>query len=587
MNTSSNPTTPVFKDPVLAFIATFEPRLLTGVDPTTPLTQIVRTIGEDTYVEMAARAGIGDAVCLETEPPDPSVKERLGQNVAAAHHCIPYKEENGKLHVVFGYPTLSSINAVAQMLPQPMKVLVSKPSSVERAIHELYGLRSHSAASRPLAHSAASTPPRTPEDRGATADSDSSKAALLLTHIIKEAVRMGVSDIHFHRNGEGEVLIRFRNDGELQNVPRIQSLFEKLRVEHFQEGEEDDLGNRLVNHVMVKSHMDVADLTKPHDGSFAIELQPGDEASIVQTRVLALPSIYGHTVTIRLLPREQDIIPLEKQGFSPVDLEHFKEALEKGQGMILVTGPTGSGKSTTLAAALDVLRRKGNLNIITVEDPVEFRYKEGITQIDVSRSTFDFAESLRAILRADPDVIELGEIRDEETARIATQAANTGHLVLSTLHTNNATLAISRLELMGVPRYMLADNLLVVVGQRLLPRLCPHCRVPAGPPDRERLIAMGLEETANDPLLTDTVVYSRGAGCQFCNNTGVKGRVAIHEVYVNTPRLKNLIIKGASNETIRREARNEGMVTMKEAATQAYLSGEIDLRTVMRVGDDE
>ncbi|WP_287407989.1 GspE/PulE family protein, partial [Oceanithermus sp.] len=411
-------------------------------------------------------------------------------------------------------------------------------------------------------------------------------ASTLLLHVLREAVRLHVSDIHFLREGAGEVRIKFRIDGILQSLPQIDRAFENMRAEHGKT-EEDDLGERLIAHTMWLAGMDVADRTRPHDGSFSRELRPGDPSSVVLARAAAIPSVRGYTMAIRLLPQENDLRPLEEQGFSTRDLAALHRVAQKKQGLFLVTGPTGSGKSTTIAAIVDVIRRRGGLNIFTIEEPVEYRFSSGVTQIDLTRTPgVGFDGALRTALRMDPDVIVVGEIRDRETAKIASQAANTGHLVLSTLHTNNATVAINRLQELGVEPHLLVDNLLGVLAQRLVPTLCPHCSLDAGPPNELHIKTLGYAHLLELPEYQGARVRRRGPGCRHCNHTGYRGRVAIHELFLLTPSVRRAIAERASDERIRELAVREGMTTLREATLRRYLEGLVDLEAVVQIEMD-
>jgi type IV pilus assembly protein PilB len=318
--------------------------------------------------------------------------------------------------------------------------------------------------------------------------------------------------------------------------------------------------------------LDIAETRIPQDGH--CDLLVGGK--VIDFRVSSLPTIYGERIVLRILRKENILLDLDDLGFLPESLEKFKTAFNKPYGAVLVTGPTGSGKSTTLYATLNVLNNSAK-NIITVEDPVEYRLP-GINQIHVNAKTgLTFARGLRAILRASPDIVMVGEIRDKETAQIAVESALTGHMVLSTLHTNDAPGAVSRLTEMGIPPFLTASAVECVQAQRLARRLCPDCKEPYTP-SFDALKRVGF------PLEGDYVptLYKAG-GCSKCNNTGYKGRIGIYEVMTLTDTIKKLCVKRATAEEIKRIAIEEGMMTLRQDGLAKVQQGIISLEEVMRV----
>ncbi len=314
--------------------------------------------------------------------------------------------------------------------------------------------------------------------------------------------------------------------------------------------------------------MNIAERRVPQDGRARVV----EGGNVVDLRISIIPTVEGESVVIRLLNTEVGLKTISELGFSERDLPVFSDLIHKSYGIILVTGPTGSGKSTTLYAALEEVRKQ-NVNIITVEDPVEYHIP-GIEQIQVNSAIgFTFARALRNILRHDPDVIMIGEIRDEETARIAVQSALTGHLVLSTLHTNDASGAVTRLMDMGIESYLLSSSLLGVLAQRLMRRNCIECA-------REEDVEPGIRISLGVPK--DEVFY-KGAGCERCNGTGYSGRLAVYELLLVTSGLRRLIKEGVASEQIQREAAKEGMVPLTANALSQARIGVTSLEEVYRV----
>jgi len=374
----------------------------------------------------------------------------------------------------------------------------------------------------------------------------------LVNSLISGAVAEGASDIHIEPF-EDEVRVRYRVDGILHEVMRLPRRMAPA------------LGARI----KIMANMDIAERRLPQDGRILTRI--GEKE--LDLRVSTFPTVFGEKVAIRILDKEQlQRFTLDNLGFSPYNLEIFKRFLQTSFGMVLLTGPTGCGKTTTLYAALSYLNRVEK-NIVTVEDPVEY-VLEGINQAQVNvKAGATFATYLRSILRQDPDIIMVGEIRDLETAEIAVQAAITGHLVLSTLHTNDAPGALTRLVDMGVEPFMVASSVVGVVAQRLVRRLCPHCREPYQPTEAEKAF-LGRE--------VEVPLY-RGRGCRQCRNTGYRGRIAIHEVLWVSPRLQHLVLNKAPLEELRQAALEEGMVSLKEDAIGKILQGITAIPEVMRV----
>ena len=374
-------------------------------------------------------------------------------------------------------------------------------------------------------------------------DVQSSPVVQLVTSMVEQAARQRASDIHIEAK-EDSVRVRFRIDG---------SLYEKFTYSIH-------LLPAIMARLKIIGGMDIAEKRKPQDGRFTILVDKRE----YDIRVSVLPTVYGEKCVMRLAQKKALTRNKSELGFSPSELQAFDDILKNPNGILLVTGPTGSGKSTTLYTALSELNKE-DVNIVTVEDPVEANI-DGINQVQVNvKAELTFASALRSILRQDPDIIMIGEIRDGETAQLAVQASITGHLVVSTLHTNSAAGSISRLINMGVEGYLLADSLVGIIAQRLVRRLCPYCKKPHSITDTERRI-MGIRADVN-PEIYEPV------GCERCDNTGYSGRIGIYEIMKITPPLKELISKNASVSELKQMGMREGMHTLRQSATMLVIKG--------------
>ncbi|CAM3446028.1 type II secretion system ATPase GspE [Parendozoicomonas haliclonae] len=374
----------------------------------------------------------------------------------------------------------------------------------------------------------------------------------MINVMLAEAIRDGASDIHIE-TFENSLVIRFRIDGVLREILRPQRRLATL----------------LVSRIKVMAKLDIAEKRVPQDGRISLRL--GGRA--VDVRVSTLPSRHGERIVLRLLDRNSVQMSMSSLGMTDTIREQVSGLLQKPHGIILVTGPTGSGKSTTLYAGLSSIN-SADRNILTVEDPVEYDL-EGIGQTQVNpRVDMTFARGLRAILRQDPDVVMVGEIRDLETAEIAVQASLTGHLVLSTLHTNTAIGAVTRLRDMGVEAFLLSSSLLGVLAQRLVRTLCSECREPRQPSMAERHL-LGLSENSEQPIW-------QAKGCQSCNQTGYRGRTGIHELFLVSDNVRTMIHNGASEQEIEATVR-QSMPGIQQDGFAKVLAGVTTMEEVLRV----
>ena len=374
----------------------------------------------------------------------------------------------------------------------------------------------------------------------------------LINAMLGEAIKEGASDIHIE-TFENQLVVRFRVDGVLREILRPNR----------------KLSSMLVSRIKVMAKLDIAEKRVPQDGRITLRIA----GRAVDVRVSTMPSSHGERVVLRLLDKNNARLNLEDLGMTLENRNHFSTLIRKPHGIILVTGPTGSGKSTTLYAGLSEINSRDR-NILTVEDPIEFDLP-GIGQTQVNpRVDMTFARGLRAILRQDPDVVMVGEIRDIETAQIAVQASLTGHLVLSTLHTNTAAGAITRLEDMGIEPFLLSSSLLAVLSQRLVRTLCKECKQPHSP-DASQLEVLGTAANA------DTVIYTP-RGCAACNQTGYRGRTGIHELLLVDERVREMMHEGVGEQAIERYIRAT-TPSIREDGCRKVLSGVTSLEEVLRV----
>ena len=376
----------------------------------------------------------------------------------------------------------------------------------------------------------------------------------LVNSVIADAVRRGASDIHFEPF-EKFIRIRYRIDGVLHEIMRPSRKYRSA----------------LVSRLKIIGGMNIAERHLPQDGRQKVKV--GDR--FVDLRLATLPTLFGEKVEVRLLDRSKVILDLEKLGFEEESLELFRKAIHRPFGIVLVTGPTGCGKTTTLYSALTELNDVA-VNIMTAENPVEFNLK-GINQVQMNEEVgLTFASALRSYLRQDPDIIMVGEIRDMETSAIAIRAALTGHLVLSTTHTNDAPSTINRLVDIGTEPYMLSTSLVCIASQRLIRKLCPKCKTPINIPES------ALVEAGIDPDRFEGATFYEGTGCDYCNNTGYAGRIGIFEVMPIDEEIRELIESDANSVQIEKAALSKGMVNLREAAVRKFAEGVTSLDEVIR-----
>jgi type IV pilus assembly protein PilB len=487
---------------------------------------------------------------------DQSAVSLVPEAVSRRHNLIPIAFDGSRLVVAMADPAnVVAIDDIRAMTKRDVRQVVATKADVLNAINRYYRLDS---AAETLVEEATAERDKEHdlEAELQSAGADDAPIIKLVNLLITQAVNDRASDIHIEPEANG-VRVRYRIDGvlhEVMNPPKA-----------VQAG--------IASRLKIMADINIAERRKPQDGRIGLTVQ-GKQIDI---RVATLPTVFGEKIVMRILDKSSVLLHLGDLGFSAHNYQRFQESYRKPYGEILVTGPTGSGKSTTLYATLNILNRP-EVNIITVEDPVEYRLA-GINQIQTNpKAGLTFASALRSILRSDPDIVLIGEIRDQETAQISTEAALTGHLVLSTLHTNDAPSAMTRLVEMGIEPYLAGSALDCVLAQRLARKLCARCKEPYMPTEKELTTAQVRFDAAEDlPKLY------RAAGCTACGNTGYKGRLALHEVMPVTEEIERLTVENASSDTIKKVAIDQGMRTLREDGMEKVLLGNTSIEEVLRV----
>jgi len=501
----------------------------------------------------------------ECEVP-PEVIKLVPKDVAERHNLIPIARQGSTLVVAMADPgNVYAMDDVKFLTGLNVEAVVASESSIRKALEHYYDI----GAERPdydqvLKGIEEETELQLlKEEQGGvdvaelTRSTEDAPVVRLVNMILVDAVKRAASDIHIEPY-EKDFRVRYRMDGVLYEIMRPPM---RLR-------------NAITSRIKIMSELDIAERRLPQDGR--IRMVVGKEKE-VDFRVSVLPCLFGEKVVLRILDKSALRLDLAAMGFEEEPLRKFREAIHQPWGMVLVTGPTGSGKSTTLYSALSELNTTTE-NISTAEDPVEMNIP-GINQVQVKEEIgLTFASALRAFLRQDPDIIMVGEIRDFETAETAVKAALTGHLVLSTLHTNDAPSTINRLLNMGIEPFLVTASLILVCAQRLVRKICKECAVPVTGISPAHLVELGFNEEE-----AKTVVPMKGQGCQKCNDTGYKGRTAIYEVMPVTDELKEAILQGFSSVELKREAMRLGMKTLRAAGLEKVKKGVTTIEEVLRV----
>jgi type IV pilus assembly protein PilB len=494
---------------------------------------------------------------LEKVAIPPEIIEKVPESVARENSVIPLAEDNGMLKIVMSDPTdLDTQQKLQFILNKDIRPVLALKEQIIDAINRHYGQTETESVDSMLAEFTDTQIDFSEEAAAAAAageDGADAPVVKLVNLILQEAITFRASDIHIEPFVD-RVRVRYRIDGvlvERDSPPRR-------------------LLAPLVARIKVMAHMDISEKRRPQDG----RIKTVHQGKHFDLRVSMLPTVHGQSVVMRILDRGSIQVSIRDLGFAEDDYLRFQSIIKRPNGIFLVTGPTGSGKTTTLYAALNELNRPDR-KIITAEDPVEY-YLPGINQVEVKHQIgLDFARIIRAMLRQAPNIILVGEIRDRETAEIAVQASLTGHLVFSTLHTNDAPSAITRLGDMGVPPFLIASSIIAIMAQRLVRTICPKCREPYRPSQVE-LKAAGIT-----PEQAAKATFLHGRGCSYCHRTGYRGRVGIFELLRLTSNIRAMTFDQEPTQNIRREARKSGMRTLLEDGVQKALKGITTLEEVL------
>lgn len=489
---------------------------------------------------------------------DPSAVAMVPEGTARRHNCVPVRvDESGRLVIAMADPAnVVAVDDIRAIAGRDIRTVVSTKVDVLSAINRHYRLdrTAETLVEEAVAEKAAEE--KTLESVLASAGSEDAPIIKLVNLLITQAVRDRASDIHIEP-GERDLRVRFRIDGVLHEVMKP--------PKSVQAG--------ITSRLKIMAEINIAERRIPQDGRIGLVVA----GKQIDLRVATLPTVHGEKIVMRILDKSSVLLELSDLGFMPDNYTRFEESFRKPYGAILVTGPTGSGKSTTLYATLNILNRP-EVNVITVEDPVEYQLP-GVNQVQTNvKAGLTFASALRSILRSDPDICLIGEIRDRETAQIAIEAALTGHLVLSTLHTNDAPSALTRLVEMGIEPFLVASSLDCVLAQRLARKLCSRCKEPYVPTEQE-LNAARFEYDPDEEL---PKLY-RPVGCTACGKTGYKGRMAIHEVMTITEEIERLVAEHASAEEMGKVARSQGMRTLRQDGLMKVREGLTSIEEILRV----
>lgn len=516
-------------------------------------------VDEDQLIRLSALTNGIEYVELTPEMVDPVALKLISLDAARKYMLIPLRIENNSLVVAMSSPlNLSVREMIATRTGYRVKPVAAGSEAIRRALQNHFNVESLTRQDI-VAMRLKNKPGE--EKKGQAIRTQAIKSAdapvvRLVERILTGGVDSRASDIHLEPQ-QPDMKVRYRIDGLLQEALEVPSSAEL----------------QVISHIKILADMDISEKRLPQDGHITLE----HGGKLYDLRVSSLPAVGGEKIVIRILDTETGLRSLEDLVTGPKDLQKFKTLLANPYGMILLTGPTGCGKTTTLYSMLRLLNSVDR-NIVTVEDPVEYQIP-GITQVQVKRDIhMTFATSLRSILRQDPDIILVGEIRDEETAEIAVSASLTGHLVLSTLHTNTAVGVISRFVNLEVPAYQVASALLGVVTQRLVRKVCQRCRKSYSLSEKEK-------EVFGPGELDDQDVLYKGAGCEYCRHTGYSGRCAVYEIFIITPEVRQLIVQEASEDALKAMAIHQGMKTLRMQAIDLVKKGQSTVDEVLRVVD--
>ena len=510
---------------------------------------------------------------------DPGVIKLVPADTAQKYQIVPLARSGATLTIAMTDPTnVFAMDDIKFMTGYNVEPVVASETAVIEAIARYYGKASGNAAA-PSGPSALEVASKALEEMPIVGEAgdvevldeleeisaemlakqgEEAPVVKLVNVVLMSAIQKGASDIHIEPY-EKELRVRYRIDGLLYNIMQPPMKFR----------------DAITSRIKIMSKLDIAEKRLPQDGRIKIRFQDNGVPKDIDFRVSCLPTLFGEKIVMRLLDKDKLMLDMTKLGFESESLARFEANIQKPWGMVLVTGPTGSGKTNTLYSSISRINTP-ETNIMTAEDPVEFNLM-GVNQVQVRENIgLNFAAALRSFLRQDPNVILVGEIRDFETAEIAVKAALTGHLVLSTLHTNDAPSTVNRLMNMGIEPFLVASSLNLVCAQRLVRRICKNC-TEAHPTPAAALIQAGFS-----PEDAKTVVPNRGKGCEKCNNSGYKGRVGLYEVMEVTEELRELILVGASALELRRKAVEEGMLTLRSSGLRKVKDGVTTIEEIVR-----
>lgn len=503
-------------------------------------------------------------VCLSRMELSKELSGKVPARFASHYQFVPVEERNGTMVVAVSDPLNNQLlDDIRLVLKRRIEPVVTTPMEIARALKALYGVGADT-VDKMMVDAGGTGDVVTLDQvvRDADLDDANIDASIIkfVNELFSEAIRSNATDIHIEPFDE-ELRVRYRIDGVLHAVPVPPS----IRGFHA----------AIVSRVKIMASLNIAERRLPQDGKIRASL--GEEH--FDLRVSILPTPYGETVNLRILNRSSMFMTLDQLGFTQADLDQFNGFIRRPHGMILVTGPTGSGKTTTLYAALSKLNDLEH-KIITIEDPIEYQLS-GITQMQVQPQIgFDFTTALRSMLRHDPDIMLIGEIRDQETADMAVRSSLTGHLVFSTLHTNDAAGAVTRLTDLDLEPFLIGSTLIASIAQRLVRRICATC-IEEYSPD-----AKLVEEFGIGPAEMEGVAFKQGAGCDDCRHTGYRGRAAIYEILPFTKPVRDLMLTGASPDQLKELACERGMRTLRESGWDRIRAGKTTFEEVMRVTAD-
>jgi type IV pilus assembly protein PilB len=522
---------------------------------------------ENELTEFVAKQYGVPSINLEDFTIEPEVLALIPEDVASKHSVVPVNRAGSTLILATADPSnIFALDDIKFLTGYNIQPVVASEEAIRQAIETYYSEPEEDLLEDVMADfDDAGIDFVSGEDEDDTLEmakeAEDAPVVKLVNLILTDAIKKSASDIHIEPY-EKSFRVRYRIDGVLYEVMKP-----PLKLK-----------NALTSRVKIMSELDIAERRLPQDGRIKLKMGKGREMDF---RVSVLPTLFGEKIVLRLLDKSNLQLDMTKLGFERAQLDDFQEAIHLPFGMVLVTGPTGSGKTTTLYSALSELNQTSE-NLSTAEDPVEFNLA-GINQVQMHEDIgLNFAACLRSFLRQDPDIIMVGEIRDFETAEISVKAALTGHMVLSTLHTNDAPSTINRLLNMGIEPFLVASAVNCIVAQRLGRRICTECVADDPEVETQQLLDAGLSEEE-----VQSFTATKGQGCSVCADTGFKGRVAIYEVMVMTDQLKEFVLNGASGAEIKREAIRGGMVTLRRSALNMMLQGVTTISEVFRVSTSD